>query len=259
MTRYTRVCASVAEFVGAESSDVVMVTNATTAVNAVFRSVVKATDVVLLTNVTYNACAIAVEYICKEAGARVCGGRWLLLLPRAVRLAVLCHCCRGASLHLSPPIRQIPAVVSCLSTPLWLCDTSMWRRSLWCVVVQVVKAGVHFGEPHSTTSLEDFNARVLSSLQAALDANPDVTLALLDHVSSMPMAIFPIKEMVAACHAKGVRVMVDGAHAPGQLPLDVVDVGAEWYTGNLHKWCFASKVRVAHVGRVACVARWLTR
>ena len=60
--------------------------------------------------------------------------------------------------------------------------------------------------------------------------------------SSMPSVIYPIADMVAACHKRGVRVMVDGAHAPGQLPLDVAAVGADWYTGNLHKWSFTSKV-----------------
>ena len=58
----------------------------------------------------------------------------------------------------------------------------------------------------------------------------------------MPSVIFPIKELVALCHRYGARVMVDGAHAPGQLPLNVEEVGADWYTGNLHKWSFTPKV-----------------
>lgn len=70
--------------------------------------------------------------------------------------------------------------------------------------------------------------------------------------SSMPSVIFPIVDMVAACHKRGVRVMVDGAHAPGQLPLNVAAVGADWYTGNLHKWSFTSKVWRPQLG--ACLA-----
>ena len=65
--------------------------------------------------------------------------------------------------------------------------------------------------------------------------------ALIDHISSPTATLMPVAALVAACHAAGASVMVDGAHAPGMLPLAVSALGADWYTGNLHKWCYTLK------------------
>jgi isopenicillin-N epimerase len=64
-------------------------------------------------------------------------------------------------------------------------------------------------------------------------------MAVLDHVTSPGALVLPIAGMVAACRQRGVAVLVDGAHAPGQLPLELDALGADWYAGNLHKWLFA--------------------
>ena len=68
---------------------------------------------------------------------------------------------------------------------------------------------------------------------------PRTALAILDHVTSPAGLVLPVREMVSACHARGVPVLVDGAHAPGRVPLDLAAIGADWYAGNLHKWYFA--------------------
>jgi isopenicillin-N epimerase len=79
----------------------------------------------------------------------------------------------------------------------------------------------------------------LEALSVAL--RPGARLAVLDHICSASALVLPIAEMTALCRDYGVPVLVDGAHAPGHLDLDIESLGADWYTGNAHKWMFAAK------------------
>lgn len=66
-------------------------------------------------------------------------------------------------------------------------------------------------------------------------------LVIVEHIAAESALVFPVREMVRACKAKGATVLVDGAHVPGQLPLDVWSIGADYYVANLHKWAMAPR------------------
>ena len=82
-------------------------------------------------------------------------------------------------------------------------------------------------------------AELLQTLAAALSAR--TRLVIVDHISSPCGVIWPVAEIVALARSRGAQVLVDGAHAPGQLELDLPALGADWYTGNCHKWLFAAR------------------
>jgi len=100
------------------------------------------------------------------------------------------------------------------------------------------RAGANIVEAQVPFPLHD-PAQIITAIGSRL--GPRVRLVVLDHVTSPTAALFPIRELIQLCHEAGARVLVDGAHAPGMLPLDITSLGADWYVGNCHKWLMAPK------------------
>jgi isopenicillin-N epimerase len=156
---------ALAAYLGAQTDDLVFISNATTAVNAVAQSIpLAAGDEVLTTDHEYGACQMTWRHHCEQRGAQL------------VRV-------------------EIPLPF----------------------------------EP------ERFVERMLAAV------TPRTKVIFVSHLTSVTALIFPIGELCRAARERGILTLIDGAHAPGQLTLDLDALGADFYTGNCHKWLCAPK------------------
>ncbi len=157
---------ALADFVGANPVDLVFVSNATTGVNSILRSLsFNPGDELLTTNHAYNACCNALKFVAERSGAKI-------------------------------------------------------------VIANI---------PFPLDSEEQIAQTILSQVSSR------TKLALLDHVSSPTAVVFPLSSLIQSLSAQGIDTLIDGAHAPGMLPLDLQSLGATYYTGNCHKWMCAPK------------------
>lgn len=158
--------AKLAAFVGAQREDLVFVTNATSGVNAVLRSLDFAPgDELLTTSHGYNACTNVLRAVAEWTGAKV------------------------------------------VVAPL----------------------------PFPTRGSDELEAAVLSCVTAK------TRLVLLDQITSPTAIILPVERLVKQLEGRGIPVLVDAAHVPGHLAMQLDAVGASFTTGNLHKWVCAPK------------------
>lgn len=155
-----------ASFVGTRSENLAFISNATTGVNTVLRSInFQAGDELLLTNHEYNACRNVANFVASQS--------------------------------------EINLVVADIPFPLESSD-------------QIIEL-------------------ILSKVSKR------TRLVLMDHVTSQTGLIFPVQQLVAELSQRGIDSLIDGAHAPGLLPLNLDEIRPTYYTGNCHKWMCSPK------------------
>lgn len=80
---------------------------------------------------------------------------------------------------------------------------------------------------------------ILKAIEQKISKN--TRLMLIDHVSSATGSIFPVTGIIELLRSKGIKVLIDGAHAPGMMDVNIEETGADFYVGNCHKWLCAPK------------------
>lgn len=82
-------------------------------------------------------------------------------------------------------------------------------------------------------------SQIVGPIAAAMSSR--TRLVVIDHITSPTASVLPVAEIQALARRRGIPVLIDGAHAPGQLALDLRALDPDFYVGNCHKWLFAAK------------------
>ncbi|XP_048727471.2 uncharacterized protein LOC125645722 [Ostrea edulis] len=109
-----------------------------------------------------------------------------------------------------------------------------------CRKVAEFSTGGHIHQFEIRFPIKD-ESEVVDSMTSFLDKHPRIKLVVLDHITSPTALVFPVKKMITECRKRGVLVLIDAAHAPGQLEINLEQLDPDFYTGNFHKWVFTPR------------------
>ncbi|KAK4749754.1 hypothetical protein SAY87_027203 [Trapa incisa] len=119
------------------------------------------------------------------------------------------------------------------------CAFQAVKKSIQAYVTRAGGSVVEVELPFPVTSKEEVIDAFRLGLRRGKQDGKTYRLAIIDHITSMPSVVLPVKDLVSICREEGVeRVFVDAAHAIGSVKIDVKEIGAEFYVSNLHKWFF---------------------
>lgn len=99
-------------------------------------------------------------------------------------------------------------------------------------------SGIHLIQQHVPLPLESPEI-VIDQIWTGVTSQTKVLF--ISHITSPTALRFPVLQLCERARHKGILTIVDGAHAPGQIPLDLTDIGADFYIGNCHKWMLSPR------------------
>lgn len=119
------------------------------------------------------------------------------------------------------------------------CAFQAIKKSIQAYVVRAGGAVVEIQLPFPLHSRQQIVSEFRKGLERGKANGGKIRLAIIDHITSMPSFVIPVRELVDICREEGVdQVFVDAAHAMGTVPVDVKELGVDFYVSNLHKWFF---------------------
>ncbi len=106
---------------------------------------------------------------------------------------------------------------------------------------EILTTGHEYGAITRTWEFVGANLVMCKPDELAARIGPRTQAVFVSHITSPTALLFPVEEICSAAREAGALSIMDGAHAPGQIPLDLGALGADIYAGNCHKWLCAPK------------------